>query len=336
MARATIRDIAQATGLSITAVSLVLNNRPNKISAASQQAIRETAERMRYVSNQQKRMTAVKRIAVVVPDLVNFFFSSLISGVDSAISEGGHHLMIGFTNNNPQREQNVVRSMYAQGVDGIIITTSTVTTTSGYRQLFQNSSVPVILVDRVHPSFSYSSMTYNHQKGAYFAVKHLLDLGHRRIACLSGDGEQSYSTSRRMRGYLLAFEEAGLPAPENGIYFGNYLEDSGYQYADDIFKRGFTGLFSCNDMMAYGFYKRANELNKSIPEDISVVGYDDLFLSNLLDPPLTTVRQDPLTLGREAVKRLLVEIDSDNSMHQDISYEPTLIIRRSTQAPSGS
>ena len=285
---------------------------------------------MNYQFTKKKREGAGRSIGVVVPELTNLFFANLLSGADEAASAAGCQLTFAFTNNDSNKELRAIQHLSGQGVSALILTTATATSLSAHSGLLKTLDIPVVLVDRICPSLPYTCLTYNHRKGAFFAVKHLLDLGHRRVACLSGDTGLSVSAFQRVKGYYLAFREYGLPAPEASVYPGNYLEDSGYRLADAIFERGYTALFSCNDLMAYGFYKRARELGRLIPRDISVVGYDDLFFSDLMDPPMTTVSQDARALGFEAVQRALMEAANPGAAHQDIYYEPSLVVRKST------
>ncbi len=333
--KTTIKDIALETGLSITAISLVLNNRPNKISESSRRLILDTAKRLHYRSNQLapgSYSRQSKNIGQIIPDVSNYFFSKLVQGADSMAYANKYSLILATTNNDPKRELDAIRSLYARGVDGILMTTSMGIDVKEYDALFRSLNVPIVLIDRVIPALSCSSLTYNHKKGSYLATRHLLELGHRRIACLTGGSANYASIPERTSGYLWAFEEFGVKPPEDGIIVGDYTDKSGYCAADAVVSGRFTAVFCCNDMMAYGLYKRLRQLNVRIPDDLSVVGFDDVEFSDLIDPPLTTVRQSSYTLGCEAALRLFMEIKDRTLPNRSIFFEPILIQRASTRA----
>lgn len=334
-AKATIRDIAKACGTSITTVSLVLNQRPNKISQPLQDKIVQTAEEMGYVSRQKSRPAARgARIGIVVPDIENRFFASLVRGAEEAALQEGFRLSIGISCGDPALEAETLQDLARQDAQALLIATTTVSQVNDYQALIASFRRPVILVDRVYASLACSSLTFNHRKGGYYATSHLLGLGHRRIACLSGEGAVSVSASQRIKGYRLAMEEWGVPVSDKDVFRGDYQEESGYRMADKILEGGYTALFSCNDLMACGVYRRLHERGLVIPRDLSVVGYDDQFISTLLQPALTTVKQDPVFLGQEAVKRAILEMSDPALAHQDIYFEPSLVIRNSTAEPA--
>lgn len=331
----TIKDIAHETGLSSTSVSLVLNNRPNKLSEHSKKTILETAMRLNYRGMNDNRLLSdhkTRNIGQIIPDTTNFFFSKLVHGVEVVANANKYGLLISCSGNDTQREMDAIESMIGKGVNGILITTSAQTDAAMYRSIFALYDIPVILVDRTMPTLPFSSITFNHKKGGFLATKHLLDLGHRRIACLTGGPETNPNAVQRIDGYRWAFSEIGERVSKDWLFQGDYSDQSGYDLADAILGGGFTAVFSCNDMMAYGLYKRARELNIRIPEEFSVVGFDDLEFSCLIDPPLTTIRQSSFELGQEAANRLILEMGDSTISHQSIYFEPSLIVRSSTQA----
>jgi LacI family transcriptional regulator len=336
--KTTIKDIARETSLSPTAVSLVLNNRPNKLSERSKRLIWDTATRLNYrtsakVHSVENRKT--RNIGQIIPDLSNFFFSKLVHGVEVIANENQYGLLVGCSGNNVQREIDAIESMIGKGVEGILITTSAQADISMYRSIFASVKIPIILVDRIIPTLSNSSITFNHKKGGYLATRYLIELGHRRIACLAGGPETNPNAAQRIDGYHWAFTECGERIPKNWLLQGDYSDQSGYDLADTLLEGGFTAVFSCNDMMAYGLYKRARERNVRIPQDLSVVGFDDIAFSCLIDPPLTTIRQSAYELGQAAASRLVLEMADPSISRQSIYFEPFLVVRNSTQAFPG-
>jgi LacI family transcriptional regulator len=310
----------------------VLNGRPIKISEEKRAQILETARRMCYQTNRTptSRLSRTRKIGVITPSVTNGFFSEALDGIEQRVASEGFTVLLGQTFNRRDAERDALRRLLDNHVDGLIISTADDT-------LFEDVDEPVVLFNSELPTLNYSQVTYNECKGAFLATKHLLALGHQKIACLAGDLKQHADgrlDSPRADGYFWAYADSDLPAPENSLFYGDYLDaQSGYEQLDSIMKGGFTALFSCNDLMAYGVYRRAAELKVRIPGDLSIVGFDDLSYSSLLTPALTTVRQSGARLGREAAERLLHELDEPGAPHQSIRFEPTLIVRDSTGAP---
>lgn len=284
---------------------------------------------MEYQTNRTPPTRSVRsrRIGVITPNVANGFFSDALDGIEQRVAREGYTVILGQSFNRPDTEREILRRLQENQVDGLIVSPS-------YDSLFEGVDVPVVLFNSELPTLNYSQVTYNECKGAFLATKHLLGLGHRKIACLTGDSKKNASDrldSPRVDGYFWAYADAGLPAPEDSVFFGDYLEaQSGYEQLDQVVKGGFSALFCCNDLMAYGVYRRAAELKVRIPRDLSVVGFDDISYSSLLTPALTTIHQSGSRLGREAAERLLHELDDPAAPHQSIRFEPTLIVRDST------
>ena len=365
--RITLKDIAEEVGLSTSAISLVLNGRPIKISEEKRAQIFAVARRMEYQSNRIPGTGAsrTRKIGVLTPCVTNGFFSDALDGIEQRVSRDGYTVLLGQTYNRPELEHEALRRLLANQVDGLIISTSN-------DALFEDVNVPVVLFSTELPTLNYSQVTYNECKGAFLATKHLLSLGHRKIACLTGALNYSQVTyneckgaflatkhllslghrkiacltgdlkkdagnhldSPRVDGYFWAYADSGLTAPECSVFFGDYLDpQSGYERLDQVISGGFSALFCCNDLMAYGVYRRAAETRVRIPKDLSIVGFDDLSYSSLLTPALTTIQQSGARIGRQAAEHLLHELDDPSAPRQSIRFEPTLIVRDSTCAP---
>ena len=330
--RVKLKDIADEVGLSTSAVSLVLNGRPIKISEEKRDRILEVAKRLDYQTNRALPAHTVRtrKIGVITPNVTNGFFGEALDGMERRIALAGYTVLLGQSYNHSEAERDALRRFLDNHVDGLIVSTPD-------DSLFDGVDVPVVLFNSEHPTLNYSQVTYNECKGAFLSTKHLLGLGHRRIACLTGDSEKRINgrlDSPRVDGYFWAYADSGLPAPENSVFFGDYLEaQSGYDHLEPIIEGGFTALFCCNDLMAYGVYRRAAELKVRIPRDLSIVGFDDLSYSSLLTPALTTIHQSGARIGREAAERLLHELDDPSAPHQSIRFEPSLIVRDSTCPP---
>ncbi|MHB8061106.1 MAG: LacI family DNA-binding transcriptional regulator [Ruminiclostridium sp.] len=333
--RVTLKDIARETGLSVTTVSLVLNNKPNKISEKTKKLIFETTEKLNYHPN-QLAVGLVKRetntIGLIIPDISNHFFAELALGIDDEAHKHNRNIIFSNTSDKTERDIDSLNILYSRGVDAIIIAMASDIDNEKrnlYQNIISNISIPIVLVDRHDPAFNCSSVKLNNKKGAYIATSHLLSLGHRKIACITG-ASGLRSTEERMEGVRWAFDGAGIDMCEDYIYEGNYLHSGGYSAAKKIVNTPVTAIFAFNDMMAFGAIRMLYQAGLQIPKDISVIGFDDIYFSELLDVPLTTVRQPAYEIGCEAVRRAIIEIENKNISKQNIFFEPELIIRKST------
>lgn len=335
--KVTIRDIADKLGVSTTAVSLVLNNRDNRISPEKKELIIRTAKEMNYHPN-QAAVTLVKKnsrtIGLIIPDPSNMFFADLTKGVGDAVAREKMSLVIVSTNDIAKNDLSYLDMLIAAGADAIILTIAS-DSTSGLIPLYQNAieayGKPVVMVDRYVMSIGCSAVTLNHRKGAYVALQHLFSLGHRKIACLTGP-RYLLNTSELLEGVRAAYRDYDIPFDEKFVIEGNYQVSGGIRAAEQILREGCTAVFSFNDMMAYGLYKKFGESGVRVPEDISVVGFDDVFFSELLDPPLTTIKQPAYLIGEGAAMRALYEVQHPEEEKQTTFFEPALKIRKSTRA----
>lgn len=333
--RVTLKDIARETGLSVTTVSLVLNNKPNKISEKTKKNIFEIARKLNYHPNQlavglAKRET--KTIGLIIPDISNHFFAELALGIDDEAYKHSQNIIFSNTSDKTERDIKSLNIFYSRGVDAIIIAIASGIDNekrSLYQKIISDISIPIVLVDRYDPSFNCSSVKLNNKKGAYIATSHLLSLGHREIACITG-AVGLRSTSERMEGVRWAFKDFGIDMREDYVYEGNYLHSGGYDAVKKIINTPVTAIFAFNDMMAFGAIRMLHQAGLQIPNDMSIIGFDDIYFSELLDVPLTTIQQPAYEIGCEAVRRAIIEIENKNISKQNIFFEPELIIRKST------
>ena len=170
----------------------------------------------------------------------------------------------------------------------------------------------------------------DHEIGGYLAARHLLSLGHRRIACVVGPHATQMDSEARYHGYCRAMEEAGIPVDERLVCAGEYTQEGGAAAVEKLISQDFTAIFACNDASAYGVCRKLKEYRKKVPEDVSVVGYDDVFYARMLEVPLTTVRQQVREMGREAVRLLLKQIREHKRPESKVIFAPELVVREST------
>ncbi|MDR1801512.1 MAG: LacI family transcriptional regulator [Lachnospiraceae bacterium] len=349
MKRPTIKDIAKAAGVSITTVSLVLNKKAAKIPAATKKRIERIAKEAGYRPYQVAVSLVKKRsntIGLIIPDIGNVFFSHIAKGIGEVCSEAEKTLFLCNTGDIKEKDTEYIKLLADNGVEGIIYIMSrdnNEKSASKAVKALQNSNIPFILLDRFVETALCPQVYLNHRKGGYIATKHLIDLKHKKIACITGP-KQMPSSKQRFQGFIDACEEAKIEYDEKLIYEGGFTLDSGVAAIDYFEKREYTALFACNDLSAFGACKRLTELGKKVPEDVSVVGYDDVVYASLMAVPLTTVHQPVYEMGKLAVNRLFSLMKNynknsekthkmdNNTKMTDIIIEPKLVVRKSTIA----
>lgn len=336
--RAKITDIARIAECSITTVSLVLNNKPNTISEKKKRQILDVAQQLNYFPNRQAASLVTKKtksIGLIIPDNCNTFFGSLSKEIETFAHDKGYNIIYGNSRNESANDYNYVVMFLERCVDGIIIvksTTSNDQSSENLIKLLQSCPIPLVVLDRAINGVTAPTYTVDNRYGGYIATKHLVEQGHRRIACYSGPLNVS-SALERLKGYRQAIEEAGIPYDPALVFEGNYQLGSEELAFEHFEKQNVTAIFAQNDIMAYGLYRQIQNTGKKIPQDYALVGFDDLDLSTIITPTLTSVRQPVERLGKTAIARLLSMIQ-DEEYHQDeeYSFPPMLIVRDSSKS----
>lgn len=330
---ATLRDVAHLAGVSPSAVSLVLNNRPHRIPEETCKLIREAAQELHYTPNGNAVALATGKsqvLGVVIPDIRNSFFAELVSGIESVALERGWNIIITSSSDRTDVTLDNIRTLAARDVGAMLVvpaSDSSKETEADYRQAIADYGHPVIQMDRSTPDLGCSLAAIQQSKGAFQATSHLLNLGHRKIAFLLGPAS---ICAYRLHGVETAYREYGLQLSPDDLFQGAYTLESGYAVADDILSRGYTAVFCFNDLMAYGIYRRCRECGVNIPGELSVVGFDDILYSEYMEVPLTTVWQPARQLGIEAARQAFSEIEHARHGGAHILLEPKLQIRSST------
>lgn len=331
----TLKDIALATNLSTTTVSLVLNNKKCRVAESTKELVRETAKKMNYHPN-QLAIGLVNRqtntIGLMIPDITNHFYSNLALGIDNVMHEHKKNILLFNTEYDVDRIKEGICTLQSKGVDAIILTATSVLPkyVSFFADLIKDSGIPIITVDHYFPELKCSTVQLNNRKGAYIAVKHLVELGHTNIVCITGP-EHSIVSRERLAGYRNAYSDYNLELPEKYTFCGDFLMDGGHKAALKILdETNATAIFAFNDVMALGAIQALKERSLQIPQDISIIGFDNIDFSDMVSVPLTTVNQPAYEIGQEAARQVLFELDNPGVEKKNISFEPHLIIRKST------
>ena len=333
--RTTLKDIANKVGVSVTTVSLVINNKPCNIPEKTKVMVLDAVKELKYTPNQLAVGLIKKRtntIGLIVSDIRNIFFSTLAMGVEESCRINGWNVILCNTSDLHSRDIEYINILSSKGVDGILYCMSSDSDDVFAQEscdLMNRLNIPFIMVDRTSATLDCSSVVLDHFNGGYIATKHLIDLGHKRIACITGP-ELLYDSHQRLEGYKLALSQAGISYDENIVYKGDYTTNSGYHAANYLLDKEITSIFCFNDMMAYGVYKALKDKNLNMPNDISVVGYDDVFLSDMFEVPLTSVKQPIYEMGEEATYNLINIIENKGGKKRVVVFKPEIVVRKST------
>lgn len=321
----TIRDVARAAGVSISTVSRALSS-PDQVAQETRLRVEDAARTMSYRPNRAARGLITGRtgsIGLVVPDLENPFFGSISKGVQSQARSMGYAVFIGDTDEDPAVEAEVVRSLLKQ-VDGLILCSAR-GTDEALERLAQESRL--VLVNRRVGDVS--SLTFDNTGAVRAVLSHLIALGHRNIAYAAGP-RSSWSDGQR----TLAFRAFGAESPDLELLeLGSFAPvfDGGVQAADLGIASGATALMAFNDLMAMGMLKRLRQRGVRVPQDVSVTGFDDVPISSLSFPTLTTVGCPRVQMGRASVDRLMNEVLGRSSDAHPLRELPVnLVVRDST------
>lgn len=334
--RVTLKQVADATNLSVTIVSQVLNNRPCRVSKENRKLILDTAERLNYRPN-LVAVSLVKgstdTIGLAVSDIRNAFFSSLAKGVEDECQKYNWNVILCNSNDKHSKDMENLRMLADKGVSGIIFGMASESTPEMVQEcidFMSHERIPYMLVDRYIETKRGGIVCVDHVRGGYLAVNYLLRRGHRKIACITGPSNL-IDSQQRLEGYIKALKEFGIPYDPELIVEGKYTFESGEQAINILFQKGsrVDAVFFFNDMMAIGAMKWLQAQGIRIPEDLSVIGYDDIFVDEFLSVPLTTIKQPTEQLGRVAACKIINKEVGHGSKEERIIFEPELIERKS-------
>jgi LacI family transcriptional regulator len=333
--RATIRDIAQLAGVSVATVSRVINDRPD-VAPETRDAVLRQVRAHNFTTNRSARALSVGRTGLVgftMPLIRADYFAAILAGALEAGYEQQMRLVLCTTLHEHDREVSLLETLMDGATDGAIILLPE--ESSEELAALKSSGYPFVVADpRVPLAEGNPAVSAAHRAGAKAATDHLLSLGHRRIAHISGPRGWAAS-EERIEGYHAALATAGVLPSSELLAEGDFEIPSGYATAArllDLPERP-TAIFASNDNMAVGVLRAARERGLSVPEDLSVVGFDDAELTQIVTPPLTTVRQPLAELGRTAVSLLRRMIERQRVEALRIELATRLVVRDSTTSP---
>ncbi|HHW48480.1 MAG TPA: LacI family transcriptional regulator [Clostridiaceae bacterium] len=334
--RVTIKDVAKEANVSIATISYVINNKEENLSKETIERVNAAIKKLNYIPNMSARSLASKKsnlLGVVIPQtevnkqimLNNPFYSEFISGIEyTARLEGYHIIMSGVEIDKSYLDISVKRNL-----DGIIIL-------GMYPQEFYNelkkSQIPIVLVDSYCNDHYFHSVQINDRYGGYIATKYLLEKGHRNIGLVTGKIKKEGVSEKRYLGYKDALAEFKVPFNPNYVFEGIVDYEYGLSVAEKIMKnKDITAVFATADILAIGLMKRLKSAKVRIPDDISVIGFDDIYITKFIDPGLTTVKQNIYKKGETAVKLILNCINKKLTSKHEIILPIEIVERESVK-----
>ncbi|MEU8569040.1 LacI family DNA-binding transcriptional regulator [Streptomyces pathocidini] len=332
-----IKDVARQAGVSVGTVSNVINH-PQMVAEDTRDRVLAVIERLGYVRSETARQLRAGRsriIALLVLDMANPFFVDVASGAERAARETGLGVMLCNSAQNPRDEADYLSLFSEQRVRGVLVTPAD--TTGANLENFRRHGIPFVFVDRVVPSAEGCSVSVDDITGGALAVRHLLECGHRRVTYISGPMHLAQCQDRRT-GALRALEEAGLPVDRLTHVEAERLDvaagrDAGARLLGMSPRP--TAVFCANDLLALGVLQTLYGAGVRIPEDMALVGYDDIEFASAAAVPLTSVRQPAFRMGRTAAELLIAETGETTAAthhHERIVLQPELVVRESSLA----
>lgn len=333
---ATIKDIAKMAGVSMTTVSKVVNGKTFDIGDKTVARVQKILDDQNYIPNQAARSMRTNKsmtIGLIIPDIRNPFFTEIARGAEDEAYRNGYNIMLSNSDDVFIKEVSHINSMVQKQVDGILICASNERGSDSNHFLGKN--LPTIAIDRPFKSPNLiSSITTENTDGAYKAVEYLLKQGHRKILHLAGPKNNEVSISR-LNGYVKAFRDVNVDFDERDIIFGEFSSQSGYSALMNLdFIKEYTAIFCSNDMVAFGALSALKEKGILVPEEVSLMGVDDVEYARLVYPSLTTIDQSAYDLGVVSVKEMINHFKG-KKIPEKIKLKQHLVIRDSVSSLEG-
>jgi DNA-binding LacI/PurR family transcriptional regulator len=331
----TLKDIAAKLKLSTSTVSRALRDHP-RISPKTKERVLALAREYDYQPDSIAKSLQTKRtmtIGVIVPQIKQNFFASVINGIENVAYVAGYMIIVSQSDEDYQKEVFYTRAMAANRVAGLLVSLSMTTRKLDHFKKLQKQGMPIVFFDRVSEDIIANKVAVDDYQGALDAVAHLIETGCRRIAHLAGPPHLSIA-QERLRGYRDALDQAGLPYDQRMVVHGGLDDTDGVVGFSKLLSSGIKpdAIFAVNDPVATGAFLTMKEHGLTVPRDLALVGFSNNAISSLLDPPLTTVSQPSIEMGKVAVKLLLEQIEQDGGKFapRTVTLDTKLIIRRSS------
>ena len=324
----TLKMVAEKAGVSVNTASRAINNKSD-INEETKKRMLKVAQELGYVRNGTAvalRTRKTRTIGVVIADNRNPFYAEVLNGIEETAREKNYHIILANTQRDYKKEEEAINLLLAKRVDGLLIT-PVQDRDDDIKKLIEEN-IPFVILGRDFENIEVDVVCNDEIKGGFFATEYLIKKGHKRIALINGFLHKSPAKGR-LEGYKKALMEYGVPFDDALVSFGDIDVKDGYERTKQMLEKDldFTAIFAYNDMMAFGVMQAIREKGLRIPEDIGLVGYDDIPFSSLISPALTTIRVKKQELGVESVKLLLSHINDIRKKHKKIMLDVELINR---------
>lgn len=326
----TIKDVAREAGVSVATVSRVYAG-SDLVSEQTRVHVREVGGRLNYTPHAAARSLSTNKtntIGVLLPDLYGEFFSEVIRGIDQAARPFGYHLLVSSAHEEQSAVDAALGSMRGR-VDGLIFMSPDLDARAALSRL--PAHLPVVVLNSPDEGTQAGSIIIANYEGAHAMVRHLMALGHRRIAIIKG-AVGNFDAAERLRGYRAALQDSGIPPEPRWELQGDFSENSGFAAANEVLALSPrpTAVFAANDSMAIGALYGFRQAGLQVPADIAVTGFDDIPIARYLEPPLTSVHVDITALGERAMRRLLHAMRPNGQRPAEREVLPATLVVRSS------
>lgn len=338
--RTTIRDIATKTGFSIATVSMILNGKDSHISEKTRNIVLAAAKEMNYVPNHAAITFKSHRshlLGLICPDITNDYYAKVASGLADASDGRGYNILLCNTGGSVEREKKYIDVFCSKNIDGAVIFNAAGATAEDiHSEIRKLESFNIaVRMEEFTECVDFRNTIYispDYYGGGCLAAEHLLALGHKKVAMIEGP-QQFAAAQNREKGFLQTMEKAGAPVPPQLRFPGSYVFESGVRNAAAIIESGVSAVFATNDMMAIGLIHELEKLGVRVPEDISVVGFDNTFLGEISEAHLTTINNPAYEVGYKTGE-MLCDVIEKKAEPGAVAHLPMELVVRSSTAPA--
>lgn len=334
VAAATMKDVAVRARVSTATVSRALMN-PEKVSQATRNRVEQAAIDVGYLPgslNRNLKRNESRTILVIVPDICDPFFSEIIRGIEVTAAEQGYLVLIGDCAHQNQQEKTFIDLIITKQIDGMLLLGSRLPFDASKEE--QRKLPPMVMANEFAPELELPTVHIDNLTAAFNAVNYLHELGHQRIACIAGPEEMPLC-HYRLQGYVQALRRSGMTVDPHYIARGDFTYEAGANALEQLLSlpQPPTAIFCHSDVMALGALSMAKRRGFRVPDDLSIIGFDNIALAEFCDPPLTTVAQPRFDIGREAMLLLLSQLNGHTVSSGSRLLDCELVLRGTTRAP---
>ncbi|EOC1348458.1 DNA-binding transcriptional regulator CytR [Cronobacter turicensis] len=334
VAAATMKDVAVRARVSTATVSRALMN-PEKVSQATRNRVEQAAIDVGYLPgslNRNLKRNESRTILVIVPDICDPFFSEIIRGIEVTAADQGYLVLIGDCAHQNQQEKTFIDLIITKQIDGMLLLGSRLPFDASKEE--QRNLPPMVMANEFAPELELPTVHIDNLTAAFNAVNYLHELGHQRIACIAGPEEMPLC-HYRLQGYVQALRRSGMTVDPHYIARGDFTFEAGAHALEQLLSlpQPPTAIFCHSDVMALGALSMAKRRGFRVPDDLSIIGFDNIALAEFCDPPLTTVAQPRFDIGREAMLLLLSQLNGHTVSSGSRLLDCELVLRGTTRAP---